>query len=189
MDLMRRLLLSPKITMILATAIAATGIALSPAGAQQMAVPSVGVTQDVPGATDRPDPALTYKLAFDMNSMGTTAGGVSSSLTGIARMINTLRAHGVPANQIQATAVFHGPTIVLVTKDETYRNRTGATANPNIELIRQLAAAGVKFAVCGGSARAQNYQASDLLPGVTLNLAAPLTFVDLETRGYVKVDM
>ena len=185
---MRRLLFLHKAPAALAMALVATSFAVSPAGAQ-MAVPSVGVIQDVPGATDRPDPSLTYKLAFDITSMPSSADAISPALTGIARMVNTLRAHGVPANRIQATAVFHGLPIALVTKDETYRNRTGGKGNPNIDLIRQLAAAGVKFAVCGGSARAQNYQASDLLPGVTLNLSAPMTFIDLQTRGYVKVDM
>ena len=185
---MRPMLFLRETATALVAALIATGFAVSSAGAQTP-IPSVGVIQDVPGATDRPDPSLTYKLAFDITAMPSSADTISPALTGIARMVNTLRAHGVPADRIQATAVFHGLPIVLVTKDETYRNRTGGKGNPNLELIRQLAAAGVKFAVCGGSARAQNYQASDLLPGVTLNLAAPLTFIDLQTRGYVKVDM
>jgi intracellular sulfur oxidation DsrE/DsrF family protein len=120
--------------------------------------------------------------------MAATADGVSPALTGIARLINTYRALGVPADHFEATAVFHGPTIVLVTKDETYRGRTGVKANPNAAIIRQLAAAGVKLVVCGVSAREQFYQPSDLISPAHFNLSATVTFMELQSRGYVKVE-
>lgn len=151
-------------------------------------MPSAGVVQDVPGATDKPDPSRTYRLAFDVQSMPGSADTVSPALMGIARLINTYRASGVPADHLEATAVFHGPTIALVTKDETYRNRTGAKANPNVSLIKELAAAGVKMVICGVSARNQNYTAADLLPQAHLNLSATTSFIDLLSRGYVKIE-
>ena len=153
----------------------------------QLAIPSAGSIPDVPGAADTPDPSRTYKLAFDMQSMG-GASDVNSGLRSVASIINTLRAHGVPADQIEATAVFHGRTIVLVTKNEVYRNRTGAAENPNIALLQELSDAGVKFVICGVSARQQNYTAADLLPLASLNMSATMTFIDLQLKGYVKVD-
>lgn len=154
----------------------------------QMVVPSAGVIPDVAGATDKPDASRTYKLAFDMVSMPSSSSAVSPALTSIARLLNTYRKYGVPADHIQATAVFHGNTIALVTKDETYRNRTGGKANPNVAILRELTAAGVKLVVCGVSARDQGYEASDLLPSVTLNLSATVTFIELQSQGYVKVE-
>ena len=164
-----------------------SGIPLSIRGAE-LPVPSAGVIPDVAGAADKPDPSLIYKLAFDVRSMADSADAISPALLGVAKLINTYRKYGVPADHIQATAVFHGPTIVLVTKDDTYLRRTGVKTNPNVTLLRELAAAGVKFVVCGVSARAQNYQASDLLPPATLNLSATVTLIDLQLRGYVKVE-
>ena len=172
----------------LAMTVAVLGMFAAAANAQQLPVPSAGVVPDVPGATDKPDPSRSYRLAFDVKSMASTADAVNPALVGIARLINTYRAQGVPADHIEATAVFHGPTIVLVTRDETYRNRTGAKANPNVSLLQELAAAGVKMVICGVSARGQNYTASDLLPVAHLNLSATTTFIDLQSRGYVKVD-
>jgi intracellular sulfur oxidation DsrE/DsrF family protein len=172
----------------LAFALATWGGSVSLAAAQQLPVPSAGVVPDVPGATDKPDPARTYRFVFDMQSVADSADAISPAVTGVARLINTYRAYGVPADHIEATAVFHGRTIVLVTKDETYRNRTGAKANPNAAMLRQLAAAGVKMVVCGVSAREQNYTAADLLPVAHLNLSATITFFDLQTRGFVKVE-
>jgi intracellular sulfur oxidation DsrE/DsrF family protein len=168
-------------------ALIVTGLFASFAEAQ-LPVPSVGVIQDVDGATDKPDPSRIYKLAFDVQSMADSEDKVSPALMGIAKLLNTYRKYGVPVDHIMATAVFHGPTIVVVTKDDTYRGRTGAKANPNVDLLRQLAAAGVKFVVCGVSARAQNYQASDLAPLAKLNLSATVTFIDLQLKGYVKVE-
>lgn len=154
----------------------------------QMVVPSAGVVPDVAGATDKPDPTRSYKFVFDVQSMADSANDISPALTGIGRLLNTYRGYGVPADHIQATAVFHGKTIVLVTRDETYRNRTGAKANPNVAILQQLLAGGVKLVVCGVSAREQNYVASDLLPSVTMNLSATITFMELQSRGYVKVE-
>lgn len=154
----------------------------------QMVVPSAGVVPDVAGATDKPDPSRMYKFAFDVQSMANSADDISPALTGIGRILNTYRGYGVPADHIEATAVFHGKTIVLVTKDEIYRNRTGAKANPNVAILRQLAAAGVKLVVCGVSAREQNYGTADLLPSVIMNLSATITFIELQSRGYVKVE-
>jgi intracellular sulfur oxidation DsrE/DsrF family protein len=156
--------------------------------AQQLPVPSAGVVPDVAGATDKPDPSRTYKLAFDVQSVSDSADAVNPALLGIGKILNTYRKYGVPADHIQATAVFHGPTILVVTNDETYHQRSGAKANPNVAVLKELSAAGVKFVVCGVSARAQNYKASDLLPLATLNLSATFTFIDLQLKGYVKVE-
>jgi intracellular sulfur oxidation DsrE/DsrF family protein len=177
----------PKTAYRVSLVLIAAALSASFAGAQ-LPVPSAGVIQDVDGATDKPDPSRVYKLAFDVQSMADSPDKVSPALMGIGKLLNTYRKGGVPADHIQATAVFHGPTIVVVTKDGTYRGRTGAKVNPNTALLDQLASAGVKFVVCGVSARAQNYEASDLLPLATLNLSATVTFIDLQLRGYVKVE-
>lgn len=176
-----------KFTRCFVMALAVMGAATQLAQAQ-MVVPSAGVVQDVVGATDKPDPTRSYKLAFDVISMASSADAVSPALTGIGRLLNTYRKYGVAPSNIEASAVFHGRTIALVTRDEIYRNRTGAKSNPNTAILRELIAAGVKLVVCGVSAREQNYVPSDMLPGVTVNLSATVTFIELQSRGFVKVD-
>lgn len=172
----------------LAVAVVAMTAMGAEAKGQSLPVPAAGIVADVPGATDKPDPSQAYKFVFDVKSMPNSAADVSPALIGIGRLLNTYRNYGVPAGRVLATAVFHGPTIALVTNDDIYRNRTGAATNPNKAIINQLLAAGVKFVVCGVSARAQNYASSDLLPSVTMNLSATITLMELESRGYVKVD-
>ena len=178
---MHRVLIPLAVTLVLCAA--------SPSFAQaQLPVPSAGIIPDVAGATDKPDPKRSYKFAFDVISMANSADDVSPALTSIARVINTYRNYGVPAANIEATAVFHGRTIALVVNNEVYRARTGAKANPNLAILQQLAAAGVKMVVCGVSAREQNYSAADLVPQAHMNLSATVTLFELQSRGYVKVD-
>jgi intracellular sulfur oxidation DsrE/DsrF family protein len=150
-------------------------------------VPSVGVVQDVAGAGDRPDATRVDKLAVDMQTMPARPDEVSPALEGIARLLNTYRAHGVLAENVRITAVFHGPTIALVAHDAVYREKVGGAGNPNLALLEQLAAAGVKFDVCGGSARQQGYSDADLLPLARMNMSATLTFIDLQLQGYVRL--
>lgn len=174
-------------TAILAVASALLG---TPACAQTGAalpVPSVGTMQDIPDAHEKPDPTLPYKLVFSVETLADSADSVSPALQAIGGLINTYRKYGVPADHIQATAVFHGATIVLVTRDDIYRRRTGSEKNPNLLILQQLASAGVELVVCGQSALSQHYATSDLIPAARLNLSATVTFVNLQTRGFVKI--
>ncbi|SFO33345.1 DsrE family protein [Sphingomonas sp. OK281] len=165
--------------------VVAPGARAQPSGLP--AVPSVGVMKDIPDAHEKPDPALQYRMVFDVQTMADSSDDVSPALQSIGGLLNTFRKYGVPADHIQATAVFHGQSIVLVTRDETYRHRTGSIRNPNLDLLKELASAGVELVVCGQSARAQHYLKDDLIPSAQLNLSATITFINLQTRGFVKV--
>ncbi len=160
----------------------------APAVAQTLPVPQAGTMREIPGAHELPDPTLDYKIVFDIRSVADSADHVSPALEDVARLINTFRKYGVPSEHMHLFAVFHGQTIVLVTNDATYQGRTGGKKNPNTEILKQLDSAGVKMVVCGQSALAQNYEASSLLPFVQMNLSATVTFINLQTRGYVRVE-
>ena len=60
--------------------------------------------------------------------------------------------------------------------------------NPNAELLVKLRAAGVKLMVCGQSALSQHYDLHALARAAQINLSATVTFINLETAGYVKVE-
>lgn len=151
------------------------------------AVPSAGVARDMPEAQETPDPKATYKIVFDVETMAGSGDAISPALTSIGSLINTYTRYGVPLDHLQMTAVFHGKTIALVLRDEVYRQRMGSPANPNAALLRELMAAGVHMVTCGQSALAQHYTPADYLPGVQTNLSATVTFLNLQTKGYVKI--
>lgn len=192
-SLARRCLLAASVLLVVVCAMAILVLLILQPSARAKstpfsAVPSVGAMQDIPGAYEKPDPATRYKIVFDVRTLADDVGDISPALRAIAALLNTYRRHGVPADHLQLTAVFHGPTIVLLARDAVYARRTGAQNNPNLALLRELASAGVELAVCGQSARARHYADADLVPFAQLNLSATVTFINLQTRGYVKVD-
>ncbi|WP_343613023.1 DsrE family protein [Novosphingobium sp.] len=157
------------------------------AAAQTRAVPSAGVAKDIPEAQELPDPKATYKIVFDVQTMADKPEAISPALAAIGGLINTYTHYGVPLSHLQMTAVFHGKTIALVTRDPVYQQRLNAATNPNAPLLRELIAAGVHMVTCGQSALAQHYTPADYLPGVQTNLSATVTFLNLQTKGYVKI--
>lgn len=150
-------------------------------------VPSVGAMKDIAGAQEKPDPRATYKIVFDVQTLGDSSDEASPALQSIGGLINTYTGYGVPLSRMQMTAVFHGRTIQLVTRDDIYRQRTCTPTNSNAQILGELAAAGVHMVVCGQSALAQHFGPADYLPGVTTNLSATVTFLNLQTQGYVKI--
>jgi intracellular sulfur oxidation DsrE/DsrF family protein len=157
------------------------------AAAQTRAVPSAGVARDIPEAQELPDPKATYKIVFDVQTMADKPEAISPALQAIGGLINTYTHYGVPLSHLQMTAVFHGKTIALVTRDPVYQQRLSAATNPNAPLLKELIAAGVHMVTCGQSALAQHYTPADYLPGVQTNLSATVTFLNLQTKGYVKI--
>ncbi|WP_419729017.1 DsrE family protein [Lichenicola sp.] len=155
--------------------------------AEPLAVPDAGMMGDIPGAHELPDPALDYKIVFDVQTLAGAPGDVDPALQAMAGLINTFRHDGVPASHMHLVAMFHGRTIVLVANDQTYSQRTHAGANPNIQILRHLRDAGLLVTVCGQSAREQHYEQQSLLPFVQTNLSATVTFINLETRGYIRI--
>lgn len=165
-------------------------VAVAPAAAiaaEPLPVPDVGMMGDIPGAQELPDPALDYKIVFDIQTMAGADTDVDPALQAMGGLINTFRHYGVPASHMHMVAMFHGRTIVLVTNDQTYGQRTRARINPNTRILHQLKDAGVVLAVCGQSAREQHYDQQSLLPFIRTNLSATVTFINLETRGYVRI--
>jgi len=167
-------------------AIAATaGTALAQAPA--LPLPEYGVIQDVVGAENRPDPSLTYKLVFDITRGAPGFDAKNPGLVGLARYINTLAQHGVGPAQRQIAVVLHGPATSVIMTDAAYAQRTGAKANPNTQLIRDLKAAGVDLHVCGQAARGLNITREMAMPEVIRDLAGNVSLINFQVRGHVLV--
>ncbi len=151
-------------------------------------VPGIGTMRDIPNAREHPDPHLDYKIVFDMRTTSDAADRVNDGIKAVAGLMNTFSRYGVPPDHMHLVAVFHGETILLVANDATYRIRARAPTNPNADLLQKLAHAGVGIVVCGQSALAQHYDVGSLLPFIQMNLSATVTFINLQTRGYVRIE-
>lgn len=151
-------------------------------------VPGVEAARDLPGAHEMPDPKLDHKIVF---SVGQSAkpGEVNPMLPTIARYINTLAKHGVPADRRHIVVVFHqrSADIDLVMTDDAFKARYDGQENPNAALIRSLKKAGVDFRVCGQALFGRKIDPNQVNPDIQIDLWALTTLVNLQLKGYVRI--
>jgi intracellular sulfur oxidation DsrE/DsrF family protein len=93
----------------------------------------------------------------------------------------------VPAKNRQIAIVLHRASTENALNNEAYKARHDGRDNPNIELIRQLAAAGVDIRQCGQALIAREIDASSLLPEVQLDYWALTTLLRFQYDGYIKL--
>jgi len=164
--------------------------AVSPASAQGTAaapVPGQGVLRDVPGAAQRPDPNLDYRVVFDIAAGAKSPDAAHPGLVRVARFVNTLAQAGVPADRRQVAVVLHNDAAEVILTDTAYAARHGGRRNASLPLLEALRAGGVDLRVCGQSVLGRNLPRESISPAVTVDLSATMTLVNLQLTGYVLV--
>jgi intracellular sulfur oxidation DsrE/DsrF family protein len=157
------------------------------AHAASLAVPDGPVARDVPGAKELPDPAMTYKVVFDLATAAPKIDEVNPGLTMVVRYLNTLAKYGVPADHRKLAVVFHQKATEVILKNDAFKERHPGHDNPNIALIREMKKAGVDFRVCGQAVLANKIDPKTIQPEIELDLWALTTLVDFQLKGYVHV--
>ncbi|MEL7148340.1 MAG: DsrE family protein, partial [Bacteroidota bacterium] len=120
--------------------------------AQERVAPLIknyGAIYDIAEASVKPDPSLKYKIVVDAKTGG-DADQLAFALNNVARMLNLHVIGGVQPENLEVVVAIHGGATKAIMKNEAYQKRY-ETDNPNIELIKELAEAGVKLVVCGQS--------------------------------------
>lgn len=174
----------------LALLYAATGLLLAAplaAGEPPVAVvPNFGAVVPLPGAANQPDPAIAYRVVFDIAAPASDKSAPHPSLVKVARFLNLLAAKGIRPRQGDIVAIVHGPATSTIMAPQAHQARFG-TENPNTALIAQLAAAGAQVHVCGQALHAQKIPERDVAPQVTVDLAALTTLATLQLRGFALI--
>jgi intracellular sulfur oxidation DsrE/DsrF family protein len=156
---------------------------LSSSAWAQLPVPDVGSGRDVPGAAELPDPSLEYKILY-MVGAAPKPTDVNPTLIAAGRLLNTLAAHGVPADKRKFAVMIRGGLDIIL-KNEAYKARHDGQDNPNVAIIQALKKAGVEIRVCGQGVSAMKLNRADIMPEVQVDYWALTTRVNLELRGYV----
>jgi intracellular sulfur oxidation DsrE/DsrF family protein len=150
-------------------------------------IPSVGAEFDVPGAHEMPDPAMNYKVVFDVAGGADQAGDLNPGLVAAARFVNTLAKHGVPAEHRQIAVVLHREGTEAALKSDTYRARHDGQDNPNIALIQNMRKAGIELHQCGQALIGRKIDPEAVLPEVQVDFWALTTLLKLQSNGYIRV--
>lgn len=149
----------------------------------QLAVPSAGTPQDIPGAMERPDRALQYRILFDISEPNRDKEQPHQTLRRAGSLLNAMAANGVEPEALAITIVVHGPPDANLLTDAAHLARFGKP-NPSLALLEELAAAGVSIRICGQSYLARGYAREELHPVVQLDLMAMVTIANLMAQGY-----
>lgn len=164
--------------------VAAIGVARA-----QTALPVAGydAARDVPGAHMLPNPSTEYKVVFDIAVGADNIDDVNPRLEGLAEYVNTLAKYGVPADKRKIAVVFHRGSTEIILNNDAFKARNDGHANPNVALIKSLAAAGVQFHVCGQAVLGRKIDQKDIMPEIQVDLWALTTLIDLGLQGYVRI--
>ena len=163
---------------IRAVALAAALVAI-PAFAQTppqpRLVPDFGRYMEIADPFEKPDPALRYKVVFDVSQAARTPGEVHQGLERVARMMNLLGRHGVKLQPGDIVVTLHGPAAKTTLTAAAFAKRFKGEANPNAELLKQLTASGASVRLCGQSMMAGGFAREELNPDVKVDIAAITT--------------
>ena len=146
-----------------------------------------GAGRDYPGAHLTPDKNTEYKVVFDFVVTDDNLDDPYPMLPLVARYINTLAKLGVPEENRKIAIVMHQGSGLIGLKNEEFRARHNGKDNPNIDLIRQLHAAGVEFHLCGQGVLSREVDEDDLLDEIQVDYWALTTLIELGRQGYVQI--
>jgi intracellular sulfur oxidation DsrE/DsrF family protein len=175
----------------LTTVLVLTSGAFGPANADSekpLLVPGEGVSRDLAGAKELPDPKVDYKVVFADGQEAKNPTDVNPMLPTIATYVNTLGKYNVPSDHRHIVVMFHqrNPDLDIVMTNEAYRERYGRD-NPNIAILHALKQAGVDLRVCGQGLIGRKIDSKQVNPDVQIDLWAMTTLVNLQLKGYVRV--
>lgn len=172
-------------------AVATIAVVITLSGAvnaeENLPVPGVPAARDLPGAPNSPDPDTEYKVVFDLVMTDENLDDPYPMLRPIAVYVNTLAKFGVPPENRKIAVVLHRGSGLIGLKNEAFQARHDGHDNPNIELIRNLHAAGVSFHLCGQGVLAREIDPDDILEGIQIDYWALTTLIELGRQGYVKI--
>lgn len=146
-------------------------------------VPSFGGAFEVPNPGLLPPKDQDLKLRFDVN-VGPEPGELNANLDTVARFLNTHAQAGVPRERLKAALVIHGTAGKDTLTSDEYRKRYGKD-NPNLALLDELKAAGVRIYLCGQTSVSRNLPRAVVTPAATIALSAMTAHLVLEKEGYV----
>jgi intracellular sulfur oxidation DsrE/DsrF family protein len=131
-------------------------------------------------------PDSHLKAVFDISATPDESAKLNHRLETIARYLNMHARAGVESRQLSTVVVLHGRATRSVLSQEAFDKRY-EEPNPDAELVRQLAQAGVRFVVCGQSAAALGFRPDEFAPDVEIALSALTALVMFQADGFALI--
>ena len=144
----------------------------------------------VEGVDFAPDPQKQYNLVFDFTHFNkdTSNKSINDGLTEIARIINLHVAAGIPKDHIHPVIVSHAKALFSIFNNDAYLKKYKKD-NPNIKIVNDMMAAGIKFIACGQAMNFLDIKKEQLYPGVKVAVSAKTTLSYFVQQGYMLYDI
>jgi intracellular sulfur oxidation DsrE/DsrF family protein len=151
--------------------------------ASSPAIPDADGYAVIPHAAVAPSRSHVYKAIFDATQAAADPGKLVPALNMAGSELNALAASAVPLSHAHFAVVFHGAAMSAILRDESYKGKFGV-ANPNLDTLRKMKAAGVEFFVCGQNLVADNVDPATLIAEVTVASDALVVLMTYQNNGY-----
>lgn len=146
-------------------------------------IKNFGGIYDVPEATVKPNSELRYKIIVDAKTGADEKADVAFALYNTARMINLHAVGGVQPENLEVVLAIHGGATFSVLNNKLYKEKFGVD-NPNIALIKELKAAGVKLTVCGQSLKGRDIKPDQVLSEIDIATSMLTTVSTYQLNGF-----
>lgn len=170
------------------SAFAHVALAATPATSPAPAIATHGKAVVMPDAAHQPDAAVRHRAVFNLTVAPDSPAATNPGLEKVARALNLFTASGVPTGQVDFVVLLSAGATDSVLDDSAYRARHGS-ANPNLDLIAQLSAAGVQLFACGQALHVRNLDRGSMAAGVGVSLSALTSVIQLQQQGYALVPL
>lgn len=161
-------------------------ISIHLANAQEKLNPIIknfGGIYEIPEATVIPNSELRYKIVVDAKTGADDKSELAFALYNSARMINLHAVGGVQKENLEVVLAIHGGATYSILKNSVYKKKFGVD-NPNIPLIKELKAAGVKLVVCGQSLIGRKIDHDQVLSEIEIATSMLTTVSTYQLNGF-----
>lgn len=137
------------------------------------------------------DPNMQYKLLMNFTQPATApakAKEINGALAEVARIMNLHVAAGVPKKNLDVVVIAHGSALFSLLNEESYQKKFKRD-NPNLKLVKELQAAGVKFTACGQAMKFLEIEKETLMPGIKLAYSAKTVISTYSLKGFILTDV
>jgi hypothetical protein len=138
-------------------------------------------------SSEKPDPAIKYKLLFNMTIWPKDSASrrkLNEGFAEIGRIINLHVAAGVPKENLELAIVIHGGALNTYLKNEAFQKKFKLD-NPNLGILKQFTDLHAELMACGQAEIFFRVPAEEMIPEVKTAFSAQVVLSTYQLKGYV----
>ena len=170
-------------TMVVVVCSSVAGIAADWPEPKAPVIPEADGYLAIPNAAVPPQKNRVYRVVWNATYAADEPGQLMPALNMAGSELNAFAVAGVPSRNVKFVVVFHGPALNGILDEAHYRAKYG-TNNPNLKVLHDMKAAGVKLFVCGQNLAFAKIDPQTISSDVTVASDALIVLMQYQNDGY-----